>query len=143
MPRYLIPMLASATAIGYGIYSEYTWESRTLAQMPASVQVVHRQPGKSMFSPWSYLIARTDRISVVDTDTIRTNPRFPNYVMVDLLLLQRFNPVARARQLVDCGGSRRADLISEPVFDTQGLPVDLQWNIVPEEHKLIRVACDS
>lgn len=141
MPKYLFPMLASVTAIGYGVYSEYTWASRTLAQMPASVEVVHRHSGKSFFSPWSYLVERTDRMSVLDKASIRTHPEHPNFAMVDLLLMQRFNPVVRARQLVDCERSRRADLVSDPTFDANGLPIDLQWSDVADEHNLIKVVC--
>lgn len=143
MPRFLIPMLVGVTIIGYGIYSEYTWESRTLAQMPASFQVVHRASSTSVFSPWSYIVPRTDRLSVVDVDAIRSNPDFPDYSMFDLLLLQRFNPVIRVRQLLDCNGSRRADLTADPVFDDQGLPVNLQWQAVAEGHMLLRIACNT
>ncbi|ASJ73066.1 hypothetical protein [Granulosicoccus antarcticus] len=141
MPRALLPILIGGTAISYGIYSEYSWESRTLQQMPASVEVVSTFEGRSVFSPWAYLIPRTDRMSLVDTNTIRRNPEHPDYLILDLLLMQRFSPVMQVRQLVDCQRSQRADLTNDPVFDSEGLPTDLQWETLPEDHRLLEVAC--
>lgn len=143
MPRSLIPIMIGATVIAYGIYSEYTWESRTLEQMPESVEVINTFAGRSAFSPWAYLVPRTDRLSLVDTNGLLRNPQYPDYVMLDLLLMQRFSPVMQVRQLVDCRESRRADLTSDPVFDSQGLPENLRWETLPEEHRLIEVACSA
>jgi len=143
MPRALIPALAAISAIVYGIYSEYTWEDRTLGQMPESVQVVHRFQGASMFSPWAYVIPRTDRLSVVDMQVTRRNSSLPQMAMIDLLFLQRFNPVIRARQLIDCQEYRRADLKADQEFDEQGLPADVQWDSLDQNHPLIDVVCNE
>ncbi|MFK8084114.1 MAG: hypothetical protein AB8B97_27840 [Granulosicoccus sp.] len=141
MPRSMIPAIAAISAISYGIYSEYTWEGRTLAQMPDTIEVIHQFQGTSAFSPWSYLIPRTDRLSVVDTQTILRNPDLPDLAMIDLLLLQRFSPVVRARQLVDCSSNRRADLTMDQEFDDQGLPLGVQWDPLDDGHALINVVC--
>lgn len=141
MPRSLIPLVVGGCVISYGIYSEYTWESRTLAQLPESIAVVHRMAGRSAFSPLSYVIERTDQLSMVDTANMRRHPDYPDYAMVDLLLMARFTPVVRVRQLVDCRGSRRADLSVDPVFDQQGLPIGLQWDVLPTEHALLNTVC--
>lgn len=142
MPRTLIPLIIGGTAIGYGIYSEYTWESRTLDKMPESIVVVDSFAGTSAFSPWSYLIARNDRLMLVDLATVRRNPDHPDYAMVDLLLMQRFSPVAKVRQLVDCDNAQRADLSSEPEFDSQGLPVDLDWKEIQSSNRLLALSCN-
>lgn len=141
MPRALIPALAALSAIGYGIYSEYTWESRTLAQLPDSIEVVHRLQGTSAFSPWAYIVPRTDKLSVVDTQAALRRPELPHLVIVDLLILQRFNPVIRARQLIDCQQLRRADLKTDQAFDEQGLPMDVQWDSLDNDHPLLGVVC--
>lgn len=143
MPGFLIPMLIGVTVIAYGIYSEYTWESRTLASMPESMQVVNRVSGTSLLSPWSHIFERTDSLSLVDTQNIRTNPGQPGFSMLELLIMQRFNPVLRIRQLVDCNNRQRADLVADPEFDAQGLPTGLDWQAVSEDHPLMRVACDT
>lgn len=142
MPGALIPLLIGATVIGYGIYSEYTWEARTLEKLPPSIEVVHRVAGESVFSPWSFLIPRTDQLSLVDTAGMRRNPGFPDQVMLDLLLVRRFNPVVQVRQLVDCKSGQRADMAGEIRFDDQGAPLDLQWESLPSDHRLLQIACN-
>ncbi len=141
MPRVLMPLIIASTAIGYGIYNEYTWESRTLDKMPDTIVVAESHEGTSMFSPWSYLIPRTDRMMLVDKASIRRHPDHTDFVMVDLLLMQRFSPVAKVRQLVDCRSGNRADLRAEPVFDEQGLPMDLDWKTLDASGKLLEVTC--
>jgi len=141
MPGSLIPIVLGATVILYGGYSEYTWASRTLDKMPESMEVVQRGASKSMFSPWAYVVPRTDSLSVVDTNNIRRNPEFKAYAMLDLLILQRFNPVLQIRQLVDCQNSRRTDLRKDTTFDAQGLPENVQWQDIVADHRLIEVVC--
>ena len=141
MPRTLIPLIIGGTAIGYGIYSEYTWESRTMDKMPESIVVAESFAGTSAFSPWSFLFPRNDRLLLVDKTTILRNPDHADYAMVDLLLMQRFSPVAKVRQLVDCRNEKRADLTTEPEFDEQGLPVNLDWKDLDSANRLLEVTC--
>lgn len=142
MPGALIPLIIGSTIILYGIYSEYTWESRTLDKMPDSIEVVERFAGTSAFSPWSYVVPRNDRLMLVDMASLRRNSDHADYVMLDLLLMQRFNPVAKVPQLVDCRNARRADLTADPEFDEQGLPVGLSWNDLGAAARLMELACN-
>jgi len=141
MPGVVMPLIIGSTVILYGIYSEYTWESRTLDEMPESIVVVESFVGKSAFSPWSYLIPRSDRLMLVDLASIRRNQDFSDFVIVDLLLMQRFNPVAKVRQLVDCRNGKRADLTAAPEFDAQGLPLNLDWKELSDTNRLLEYAC--
>jgi len=141
MPKYLYPIVAAASVIAYGIYSEYTWADRTIAQLPDTFEVVHKLSGTSMFSPWSFVIPRTDRLSLVDTSSMRRNDALPDHVMTELLLMQRFAPVIRVPQLIDCAGRRRTDVTSNAQFDGDGLPTNAQWENLDQEHPLLRVMC--
>ena len=141
MPKHLYPIVAAASVIAYGIYSEYTWADRTIAQLPASIEVVHELAGTSMFSPWSFVIARTDRISMVDKASIRRNDDLPDHVMTELLLMQRFAPVIRVPQLVDCTRQRRTDVTNNAQYDEDGLPSNAKWENLDSEHPLLRALC--
>lgn len=143
MPKYLYPMVAAASVIGYGIYSEYTWADRTIAQLPESIVVVHELAGTSVFSPWSFAIPRTDRLSLIDKATIRRNDNLPDHVLSELLLMQRFAPVVRVPQLVDCNGRRRTDVTDNASFGEDGLPVNAQWENLDAGHPLLRVLCEQ
>lgn len=141
MPKSLYPVVAAASAIAYGIYSEYTWADRTIAELPGSIEVVHELSGTSVLSPWSFVIPRTDRLSLIDKASIRRNDALPDHVMTELLLMQRFSPVVRVSQLIDCNGERRTDVTSDAIFDDDGLPSNAQWEELDEEHPLLRVLC--
>lgn len=141
MPRHLYPIVAAASVIAYGIYSEYTWADRTIAQLPDSIEIVHELAGTSMFSPWSFVIPRTDRISMIDTSTIRRHNDLPDHVMAELLLMQRFTPVIRVPQLIDCVNKRRTDVTSNATFNEDGLPTNAQWEMLATEHPILRVLC--
>jgi len=141
MPRHLYPIVAAVSVIGYGIYSEYTWADRTIAQLPDSIEVVHQLAGTSMFSPWSFVIPRTDRISLIDKASIRRNDNLPDHVMTELLLMQRFAQVVRVPQLIDCRGRRRTDVTNNATFGGDGLPTNAQWENLEAEHPILRVLC--
>ena len=141
MPRHLYPIVAAASVIGYGIYSEYTWADRTIAQLPNSFEVVHRLNGTSVFSPWSFVIPRADRISLIDKASIRRNDVLPDYVMTELLLMQRFAPVVRVPQLIDCKAGRRTDVTTNAAFGDDGLPANAQWENLEAEHPMLGVLC--
>lgn len=143
MPGALVPVIIGATVIIYGIYSEYTWESRTLKNMPESVEVVQRVASKSVFSPWAYLFPRIDKLSVIDTQSMRRHEEHKEFVMLELLILQRFSPVLQIRQFVDCQNARRADLDKDPSFNEQGLPAALEWRSLSQDHRLLQVACKT
>ena len=141
MPKSLYPIVAAASMIGYGIYSEYTWADRTITQLPDSIEVVHRLAGTSMFSPWSYVIPRVDRMSLIDTASIRKNRNLPDYVLAELMIMQRFAPVVRVPQLVDCTRGRRTDVTSNAVFGDDGLPTNAQWENLEARHPVLLALC--
>lgn len=143
MPKHLYPIIAAASVIGYGIYSEYTWADRTIAQLPDSIKVVHELAGTSMFSPWSFVISRTDQLSMVDTASIRRNDKLPNYILTDLLLMQRFSPVIRVPQLIDCERQRRTDVTTNATYDNDGLPTNAKWENLDSGHAIVNVLCVS
>lgn len=143
MPRHLYPIVAATSVIAYGIYSEYTWADRTIAQLPDSFEVVHQLAGTSMFSPWSFVIPRTDRLSMVDTASIRKNDDLPGYAMTELLLMQRFTPVISVPQLIDCNNNRRTDVTNNVIFGDDGLPTNANWESLDSHHPLLDAVCQQ
>ena len=143
MPGALYPLIGGACLIGYGIYTEYSWESRTLDQLPESMQVVHRISRPSVFSPWAYLVPRTTQLSLIDSAALRTNDRLPGMVMTDLLIMQRLYPTARVAMMLDCTRHARADLLAEQAFAADGRPLDVDWISLRPDHPLLETACNA
>lgn len=141
LPRATWPALVGASLIGYGIYSEYSWATRVRAELPESVRVVRAVESRSMLAPWSLLVPRVDRLAVVDTDATRRHPALPDHLLVEIVLLRRLHPTLVVRELLDCGGRRRAALDAEEAFGSDGLPREPRWRAVEEGDPMLDALC--
>ncbi len=142
MPGGMYPLVAAISIIAYGIYTEYSWESRTLSQMPESIRVVHEISRPSVFSPWAYLIPRTSQLSLIDSAALRTNEKQPGLIMTDLLIMQRLYPTVRLPMMIDCQKNARADLQADQRFTEGGLPEGVEWVSLKPDHVLLKAACE-
>ena len=137
MPRAAWPMLIAASLIGYGVYDEYSWRSRMLAGLPDSVKVLGTGASRTPLAPWSYLVPRTDRLSVANLDAIRTNPKQPGLRLIELVLLERMRPTLRVREALDCANARTAVLSDDTAFADDGSPVGADWYpLEPDDPRL-------
>ena len=143
MPRYLLPMTAGVVAIGYGVYAEYTWGTRTVDALPDSFVVLQRIDERTALAPWTWLVPRVVRVSAIDTAAVRRHPAHPELRLLDVFLLARFNPTRRVAQLVDCDAGRRADLAPDDAFGADGLPPDVAWRDAGVDDPIVRGACDA
>jgi len=141
MPRMAWPLVIAASMFGYAVYDEYSWASRMRAGLPERVVTVGQGSGASPFSPWTYLVPRTERLSVIDRATIRHHPDRPALRLVEVVLLERARSTLRVNEIIDCAGKRHAVLAIEPVFGADGLPNEADWHALPDEAPRLRVAC--
>ncbi len=144
MPRAAWPILIAASLIGYGVYDEYSWRSRTLAALPDSIAVLGAGTSTSPLSPWSYLLPRTDRLSLVDTDAVRTHPARPELRLVEFVLLERMQPTRTVREVVDCAEGRTAVIGTDTVFDEDGAPTNAEWYpLEPDDPRLTELCNEA
>jgi len=141
LPGYALPMVGALVAIGYGIYAEYSWGGRTEEALPDSFVVLQRIEARSAMSPWTWLVPATVRLSAIDASAVRRHPAHRELRMLDVLLFERFYPVRRITQLVDCAGARRADLTADEAFATDGLPAQPNWRDVDADDQVISATC--
>ena len=141
MPRLVWPLVIAASMFGYAVYDEYSWASRMRAGLPERIATVGEGRGTSPFSPWTYLVPRTERLSVIDRATIRTHPDRPTLRLVEVVLLERARSTLRVNEIIDCDADRYAVLATEPVFGPDGLPVDPAWQDLPDGAPRLQVAC--
>jgi hypothetical protein len=140
-PRALIPFVVGAGILGYTIWNEYTWASRTIAAFPAQIEVVQQIPHSTPWQPWTYLFPRTDRLIAVNRAQLRHNDRFPGQVLVDLLLFERLLPVRHLLQVIDCPTARVADVVGNEPFLADGRPAVGAWAPLRRDDKLFAVVC--
>ena len=143
MPKAAWPILIGGSLIGYGVYDEYSWRSRTVGALPENVVVVGEGASRSPLSPWSYLLPRTDRLSLIDTERVRTHPNHPELRLVEIALLERMHPTLAVNEIVDCETGRGAAFGPNPTFDEDGIPTGVGWRDLGADDPRIELLCDD
>ena len=142
-PRYLVPLAAGLAMLGYAVWSDYSWASRTIAELPQHVKVVKRIATPSAFKPWTYLVPEVDRFVALDTSETRKNERLPGMVLAELILVARRDATVTTRQLFDCPKARRSDIVESQAFTDEGMPVNPDWVSIDPEDELYRAVCGA
>ena len=142
-PGWIYPAVIGATMIGFQIYADYSWFSRTAAGLPPTMVVTDTYAGTSPLKVWSYAIPIVDRFRVVDTASVKRNPAVPDLVIADVHLVTRFRQTVTTRQVFDCVGHRRADGYAGVTFDAEGRPQGLTWEDLSADDAMLRAACEA
>lgn len=141
LPRALLPIGAGLAMIGFTIWSEYNWYPRTLSQLPEDVVVLIENEKTAFYQPWSYLKPYVDRFAAVDVARALRNENLPDQVIVPIYFMGRWAPGSEVPIIVDCAGSRRADMADGMEFDDQGAPVDAAWVSLEDGDPLLEAVC--
>lgn len=142
-PRYLIPLAAGLAMLGYGVWADYSWASRTIAELPGHVKVVKRIAAPSPWKPWTYLVPQVDRFVAVDTSEVRRNDKLPGLVLAELILVARLEATVTTTQLFDCPKARRTDVIASEGFTEDGMPKNPDWEPLDPADELYAQICGS
>jgi len=143
LPRALIPIAAGLAMIGMAVWSEYNWFERNRANLPDGFEIVVTNESRAAWRPWTYLYPFTDRFIAVQPDAAMTNPAAPGQVLVELFVFGRWAPIARVPVLVDCAGSRRADVIDGIEFSDSGTVEGADWVELAADDPLLAVLCEE
>ncbi|MEG3619582.1 hypothetical protein V5T82_14035 [Magnetovibrio sp. PR-2] len=142
-PGVLIPFAVGMSMLGYTIWNEYSWFERTMGAMPPEVQLVKTYTESRAWAPWTYIVPRTNRFVAVDLGKARTNPKFPDMVLVETLLVKRDEGPAKVQQMMHCGLGQFADLPANPEFGVDGLPVGVRWTPAGDFPELMDAVCQN
>ncbi|MEX0286669.1 MAG: hypothetical protein AB3N23_18840 [Paracoccaceae bacterium] len=143
LPRWILPVAAGLGMIGMTISNEYTWFDRTSERLPDGVSVAMTVEEQSWFRPWTQIWPYTKRFVAVDTGTMRKNPNLPDQRLADLYFFGRWSPVNQAPMLFDCAQARSALLIDGAEFADDGTVADAQWQAMPADDPILKLACDT
>lgn len=143
VPRGVPPIAAGIALVVFVLWNDYSWYSRTVGALPDRVTVVESLTYTSPMQPWTYLWPRTNRFSAVDRASIRRNDSLPDFVMTDVLFVQRYQPTLQASQIFDCAAGRRADLTDATQFDDRGMPQNAAWVDLEPDFPLLDIVCGA
>lgn len=141
LPRWATPVAAGLAMIGFTLWSEYSWFSRTEAALPDSFEIVTRHEHSSIFRPWTQVAPFIDRFSAIDKNALRRNDQVAGQIMAEVLMVTRNSGNARLPVLIDCLGTRRADLSDGMKFDEAGVLLDADWYQLTSDDPLLKTVC--
>ncbi|WBU51991.1 hypothetical protein [Paracoccus sp. SCSIO 75233] len=104
LPGWVLPAGIGASMLIYATWNEYSWASRVKAQLPERVQVVSEGTGRSGLRPWTFLVAPTSRLALIDPDAVREGQ--DGAQIVPVILVERWKRSVTVEQGVDCAGGR-------------------------------------
>lgn len=141
LPRWAMPIAAGVAMLGFTIWSEYTWHSRTTASLPKDVEVTLVHNSAAFYRPWTYLYPLTDRLAAVDRLTLRRHPDAPDLRIANMVFLARWNAPRIVPVLFDCAGARHAPLMEGVEFSDNGTVTGAVWQTVTASDPALEAAC--
>ena len=140
-PRWAMPLGAGLSMVTFMIWNEYSWMSRTVAELPSTVRVVETRTYTAPWQPWTYVIPRVDRFLAVDTADFRQHPDLPGYILTKSFRVKRNDATMIVQHLFDCKQGRRADLTPQTTFTDDGLPENPVWYDMTATDPLLAAIC--
>lgn len=143
LPKWIVPAMAGLGMLSYSIWSEYSWFDRMNIALPG-LAVSWKNEQTAFWRPWSYIEPVTTRFTAVDLKSAKRNPNQPGLVMIDILLLARWQPVTPVRVVFDCQNARRADLVDGNVsIADDGSLVGAEWTKLEPDDAALKIACSA
>lgn len=143
LPKWIVPVMAGLGMLSYSIWSEYSWFDRMNIALPG-LAVSWKNEQTAFWRPWSYIEPVTTRFTAVDLKSAKRNPNQPGLVMIDILLLARWQPVTPVRVVFDCQNARRADLVDGNVsIADDGSLVGAEWIKLEPDDAALKIACSA
>lgn len=140
MGRWVFPASVAVGMIGYTVWSEYTWATRTLEGQP-QLRLAVEAGEATVFRPWTYLIPQTTRMITLDLSQTRVHPAQPDQVLTHLVLLARWQPVRVVTVVFDCAAHARADIAEGVTLNADGTLEGADWIALEADEAVLGTAC--
>ncbi|GAB4269565.1 MAG: hypothetical protein Kow0013_21190 [Pararhodobacter sp.] len=140
LERWIYPATVALGMVGYTVWAEYTWPSRTIGSQP-NLRLAS-QNGESLFyRPWTYVWPQVTRMVAVDLSRTQVHPQQPDRVLTQIVLIGRWQPVRVVGAVFDCAAHARADLGDGAIFNDDGSIDGVEWRPLEEEDAVLRTVC--
>ncbi|WP_135076538.1 hypothetical protein [Terasakiella sp. SH-1] len=127
LPKFILPMLAGVTLLGFNAYMRYTWGDRTAEAFPPEVVVLKEYRHSNLFEPWTFLWPRVSHLIAADTTQTRTNANYPDVIMGSTVMMQEHQDTTEMSVLVNCKEGLVAVLPTNMVAQGQNPIETAQW----------------
>lgn len=138
LPKWPVPAAAGLAMLGFAIWNEYSWFSRTRAELSADM-VVASAPEESMpYRPWTYLFPMVTRFIAVDRGAAAAGAEV---FATNAYVVTRWGRTQQVPVAFDCARMTRADLVDGAGLAADGTLTGADWLPPDAEDPLVRAAC--
>ncbi|HRY06122.1 MAG TPA: hypothetical protein P5114_03300 [Hyphomicrobiaceae bacterium] len=142
MPKAVILFVAAFAMVAYSGWNEMSWYTRTAAALPGQFVVVEKGPPvSSPISPWTYLVPRTDKFSVLDLQSVQPLPKSEGRYLAQLHVVERYLGSRKSSVIVDCKTGEQAVITPSTTFDAAGLPTNIAWAAIAPGNGIAERVC--
>jgi len=140
MPRWVFPATVALGMIGYTVWAEYSWPTRTIDGSPQLVLASHNQQSV-FYRPWTFIWPQTTRLVAVDQSQTHIHPQQPDLVLTQIVLIGRWEPIRVAGMALDCVRNARVDLAQGVELGADGTLEGANWRALEESDAVLVAAC--
>ena len=138
--RWIYPASVALGMVGYTVWAEYTWASRTIAVQP-QLRVAMEAGDAVVYRPWTYVIPQVSRMTTVDLSATRVHADHPDLVLTQLVFIARWQPVRGLMVMFDCAAPARADLGEGVTLNADGTLEGADWIAMEADDAVLVTAC--
>jgi hypothetical protein len=101
---WLLPAGIGLSMVVYSVWSDYSWYSRAVNQLPDGAQVLLVGRDKQPWAPWTYLAPVATRFAALDPASVSDSPQGMRNAQI--MLVERRGQTIIVPQDFDCTGQR-------------------------------------
>lgn len=138
--RWVYPATVALGMVGFTVWAEYTWPTRTVDGSP-QMRLASHNAQSVIYRPWTYIWPQITRLIAVDQSQTHIHPEQPQLVMTQVVLLGRWEPIRVAGIVFDCANNARVDLVDGVVLNADGTLEGADWRALDADDAVLTTAC--
>ncbi|MCL4676020.1 MAG: hypothetical protein KJZ59_08365 [Pararhodobacter sp.] len=140
MGRWVFPATVALGMVGYTVWAEYTWPTRTIDASP-QLLLASSNEVSVFYRPWTYVWPQVTRLTSVDQSATYVHPEQPQLVLTQVVFIGRWEPIRVAGVVFDCARQARADLVEGVELNADGTLEGADWRALEADDPVLRTAC--
>ncbi|GAA5077576.1 hypothetical protein N0B44_11235 [Roseibacterium beibuensis] len=140
LPKWITPIFAGGFMLAATIGQEYGWYDNARATL-GDVTVIQTREQQAWWQPWTYLRPFTRGFVAYDPSETVEIGEGSGVSVVQIQVMERWQPAIVLPVLVDCGAGARAEITEEVEFAEDGTITGAEWLTVAGDDPILNAVC--
>lgn len=140
MARWVFPAAVAFGMVGYTVWAEYTWASRTINATP-QLRLASTNAVSVFYRPWTFVFPQATRLTAIGQSATFVHPAQPQRVLTQVVLIGRWEPVRVISVVFDCSQNARIDVADGVELNADGTLEGADWRALEADDPVLGTAC--